>query len=166
MHAHSCSVAQPYLSATPWTVTHRLLCPLDSLGKNTRVGCHFLLQGSFLTQGLNLRLLYPLHLCIAGRFLPLWATWEAQRLGSPGSKCQRGRFHQEASSLGILGGCHLTLGSHSLFSVPMGQGARASWCLSFKSYYKGTNPVRPGPAIMTSSNLNYLPKSPSLNPFS
>ena len=24
----------------------RLLCPWDSLGKNTKVGCHFLLQGN------------------------------------------------------------------------------------------------------------------------
>ena len=30
-------------------------------GKNTGVGCHFLLQGVFLTQGLNLRLLCLLH---------------------------------------------------------------------------------------------------------
>ena len=29
----------------------RLICPWDSPGKNTRVGCHFLLQGIFLTQG-------------------------------------------------------------------------------------------------------------------
>ena len=29
------------------------LCPLDSPGKNTEVGCHFLLQGIFLTQGPN-----------------------------------------------------------------------------------------------------------------
>ena len=29
----------------------RLLCPWDSPGKNTGVGCHSLLQGSFLTQG-------------------------------------------------------------------------------------------------------------------
>ena len=35
----------------------RLLCPWDSLGKNTGVGCHFLLQEIFPTQGLNLRLL-------------------------------------------------------------------------------------------------------------
>ena len=28
-------------------------CPWDSPGKNTGVGCHFLLQGSFPTQGLN-----------------------------------------------------------------------------------------------------------------
>ena len=35
--------------ATPWTVT-RLLCPWDSPGKNTGVGCHSLLQGLFLTQ--------------------------------------------------------------------------------------------------------------------
>ena len=31
----------------------RLLCSWDSPGKNTGVGCHFLLQGVFLTQGSN-----------------------------------------------------------------------------------------------------------------
>ena len=31
-----------------------LLCPWDSLGKNSGVGCHVLLQGVFLTQGLKL----------------------------------------------------------------------------------------------------------------
>ena len=36
----------------------RLLCPWDSPGKNTGVGCHALLQGIFLTQGLNLGLLH------------------------------------------------------------------------------------------------------------
>ena len=36
----------------------RLLCPWDSPGMNTRVGCHFLFQGIFLTQGLNLGLLH------------------------------------------------------------------------------------------------------------
>ena len=29
------------------------LCPWDSPGKNTEVGCHSLLQGIFLTQGSN-----------------------------------------------------------------------------------------------------------------
>ena len=33
------------------------LCPWDCPGKNTRVGCHTLLQGIFLTQGLNQPLL-------------------------------------------------------------------------------------------------------------
>ena len=47
--------------ATPWTVAHWLLCPWDSLGKNTGVGCHFLLHGIFPTQGLNLHLLCLLH---------------------------------------------------------------------------------------------------------
>ena len=32
----------------------RLLCPWDFPGKNTRMGCHALLQGIFLTQGSNL----------------------------------------------------------------------------------------------------------------
>jgi len=34
----------------------RLLRPWDFPGKSTGVGCHFLLQGIFLTQGLNLGL--------------------------------------------------------------------------------------------------------------
>ena len=34
----------------------RLLCPWDSPGKNTRVGCHSILQGIFPTQGSNLGL--------------------------------------------------------------------------------------------------------------
>ena len=39
----------------------RLLCPRNFLGMNTGVGCHFLLQGFFLTQGSNLCLLSLLH---------------------------------------------------------------------------------------------------------
>ena len=36
----------------------RLLCLWGFPGKNTGVGCHFLLQGIFLTQGLNPCLLH------------------------------------------------------------------------------------------------------------
>ena len=43
----------------------------DSPGKNTRVGCHSLLQGTFPTQGWNQVS------CIAGRFFTIWATGEA-----------------------------------------------------------------------------------------
>ena len=39
----------------------RLLCPWDSPGKNTGVGCPALLQGIFPTQGWNLCLLHLLH---------------------------------------------------------------------------------------------------------
>ena len=39
----------------------RLLCPWDSQGKNTGVGCHALLQGIFPTQKMNLHLLHLLH---------------------------------------------------------------------------------------------------------
>ena len=47
-----------------WTVAPeepRLLCPWDSPGKNTGVGCHLLLQGFFLTQESKLHLLRLLH---------------------------------------------------------------------------------------------------------
>ena len=39
----------------------RLFCPWDSLGKNTGVDCHALLQGIFLTQGSNPHLLKLMH---------------------------------------------------------------------------------------------------------
>ena len=32
------------LCVTPWTTAHQAPCPWDSPGKNTGVGCHFLLQ--------------------------------------------------------------------------------------------------------------------------
>ena len=41
----------------------RLLCPWNFSGKNAGAGCHFLLQGIFLTQGLN-----PLSPALAGEF--------------------------------------------------------------------------------------------------
>ena len=44
--------------AIAWTVPTRLLCPWDSPGRNTGVGCHFLLQGIFPTQESNPGLLH------------------------------------------------------------------------------------------------------------
>ena len=41
-------------SATPWTVNPPgFLCPWNFPGKNTRVGCHFLLQGDFPDPGIE-----------------------------------------------------------------------------------------------------------------
>ena len=57
-----CSDAQcPSLCDPPGLSPARLLCPWGSPGKNTGVGCHFLLQRIFLTQGSNLHLLCLLH---------------------------------------------------------------------------------------------------------
>ena len=58
----------------------RLLCPRDSLGKNTGVGCHALIQRLFPTQGPSMRLL---QLLLASRFFTtepvgkLLYTWKA-----------------------------------------------------------------------------------------
>ena len=76
----------------------RLFCPWDFPGKNTGVGCHFLLQGNFPTQGLNPGLLHllpePPGLCpvlaechweapgrrwICRQVLYRWGTWEASQ---------------------------------------------------------------------------------------
>ena len=53
----SCSVISDSLETHGLEPT-RLLCPRDFPGKNTGVGCHFLLQRIFLTQGLNPHLLH------------------------------------------------------------------------------------------------------------
>ena len=47
------------------------LCAWDFPGKNTEVGCHFLLQGIFWNQGSNLGLLH------CRWILHHWAIWEA-----------------------------------------------------------------------------------------
>ena len=53
----SCSVMSDSLRPHGVEPT-RLLCPLNFPGKNTGVGCHFLLQQIFPTQGLNPGLLH------------------------------------------------------------------------------------------------------------
>ena len=45
------------LCQTLWDPIPGSLCPWDSPGKNTGVGCHAFLQGIFLIQGLNWHLL-------------------------------------------------------------------------------------------------------------
>ena len=45
-------------SATLWTVAHQAPLSMGFAGKNTGVGCHFLLQGIFLIQGSNPALLH------------------------------------------------------------------------------------------------------------
>ena len=52
----------------------RLLCPQHSPGKNTEVGCHALLQGSFLTRD---RICLTGNSCTAGRFFSHGARGEA-----------------------------------------------------------------------------------------
>ena len=76
-------------SAEPWTVAHQ--APLwDCPGKNTGVGCQFLLQEIFLTQGSNLGLLWLLHRQVNS--LPL------SHLGNP---------YSPGKSTGM--GCHFLL---------------------------------------------------------
>ena len=48
------SLSRAQLFVTVWIVScTKLLCPWDFQGKSTGVGCHFLLQGIFPTQGSN-----------------------------------------------------------------------------------------------------------------
>ena len=74
---YACMLRHSVVSNSLWPrglYPARLLCPWDFLGQNTAVGCHFLLQGIFLTQRLNPHLLCLLH-WQAGSFY--CTTWEA-----------------------------------------------------------------------------------------
>ena len=58
----ACSVTQSCLTLQcHGPKPSRPLCPWDIPSKNTGVVCHFLLQGIFSTQGVNLHLLHLLH---------------------------------------------------------------------------------------------------------
>ena len=61
VYVHAQSLSGVLFFATPWTVAYRLLCPWDFPGKNTSVGCHFLLLEIFLIQGWNLCVVHRLH---------------------------------------------------------------------------------------------------------
>ena len=56
--AYAQSLSRDRLLATPWTTAHQAPLSRDFLGKNTEVGGHFLLQGVFPDQRLNLSLLH------------------------------------------------------------------------------------------------------------
>ena len=94
MHAQSLSNA--WLSVTHRLKTARLLCPLDFPSNNTEVGCHFLLQGIFLTQGSNPNFLH------CRRILHHWATW-GFRSGTSGkeSSCQCRRCKRNGFDLWV-----------------------------------------------------------------
>ena len=77
-----------------------LLCPWDSSGKNTGVGCHALLQGIFPTQGLNLNLMST---CIGRQVLYHWC-----HLGSP-HKVWGGYFNSHKISFIIQYSMYLSL---------------------------------------------------------
>ena len=92
----ACSVAKscPIL-CDPMGLGHQVPCPQDSPGKNTGVGCHFLLQEIFLTQGQYLRLLWLLH-------------WQADSLPlAPPGKPHRNTTCPQTFVLSPLPSCHL-----------------------------------------------------------
>ena len=77
---HAQSLSHVQLSATPWTAALQAPLSIDFPGKNTGVGCHFLLQGIFLIQGSNPYLLHLLH----------WQV-DSLPLGSPSGKLRKGK---------------------------------------------------------------------------
>ena len=71
-------VGSQLLSLQPYgLLPSRLLCPWNFSGKNTGMGCHFLLQGIFPTQGLNL--------CLQGLMYWQADSLPLSHLGSSGS---------------------------------------------------------------------------------
>ena len=108
----------------------RLLCPWDSPGKNAGMGCHFLLQGIFPTQGSNPRLLCLLH-------------WQAGSLTlvPPGKplKCIKTSnhyvVHQKHSVVSQLYFKSKLIGKEIRFVVPRSRGRTVwNWMKAIKRY--------------------------------
>ena len=83
-HAMLCSVVSE--SLWPWTVGCQVLSPWDFPGKNTGVGCRFLLQYIFLTWGSNPHLLCLLSWQVDSLHWattqPLWGRQDPAREGT------------------------------------------------------------------------------------
>ena len=80
IHVCVCVLSRVRLFVTPWTVAARLLCLWNFASKNIGVGCYFLLQGIFLTQGRNLDLPHCRQI-----------LYQLRHLGSPGVQRQEQR---------------------------------------------------------------------------
>ena len=78
----SCSVVSDSLWPLGLKPT-RLLCPRDSSGKNTGVGCHAHLQVIFPTRGLNPDLLHCRRIlfCLSHQGSPPLESWQTSNLG-------------------------------------------------------------------------------------
>ena len=89
-----------------------LLCPRDSPGKNTRVDCHFLLQGFFLIQGLNPGLLHSRQILyhLSYRAVPDYTTFSKCGPQSPegpqvAESCPNHAFEGKGAESQILDEC-------------------------------------------------------------
>ena len=60
-HLYMHMLGSIWLFVTPWTITCQAPLSMEFPGKNTGMGCHFLLWGIFLTQGSNSHLSHLLH---------------------------------------------------------------------------------------------------------
>ena len=74
------SLSCVWLFVNPWTVAHQAPLSMGFAGKNTEVGCHFLLRGIFPTQGWNPYLLHCRQIYYS------WASREAQEIYKVTSK--------------------------------------------------------------------------------
>ena len=92
----------------------RLLFTWNFPGKNTSVGCHFLLQGIFLTQGSNLSLL---HLLYQQAGLYCWATWDVLFILFPRFIFIEHRFYCQTSELSPVIFYHFNIQSFLFHSV-------------------------------------------------
>ena len=97
--------------ATPWTVALQAPLSMDFPGKNAGVGCHFLLQGIFLTQGSNSGLLHrtgvpPQPVCPQSTSRAGCRGHHCPQKGRPRPQSQRQRWlepHQHQATRPCLG---------------------------------------------------------------
>ena len=87
----------------------RLLCPWDFPGKDTRMVCHFLLQGIFLTQRLNLGLLHYRQIFLPTELPGKPKRWEAYI--KTGLRMRRGFGNWRPIFLPVFGPLHLCPGT-------------------------------------------------------
>ena len=127
----------------------RFLCPWDFPGKNTGVGCHFLLRGIFLAQGLTPGLLH------ADR-VTMWVTREVRNKREPGinSLTNSMALHEFPTQTGYVGilSCDLhspMMRSCWFFRVFTESEQWTLWCTTDSSFC----PQQGGPCAITARSV-------------
>ena len=140
------SLSSVWFFAALWTVSSRQApASMGFPGQSTGVGCHFLLQGMFPTQGSNW------HLLLDRQILYHWATWQAldKVVGrkTPLTEGLKWMAARQLRTLWLLSGGLVSMNSHQsvLGALPWGPGA-ASWSFVFPVTLSEPPPEALGPA--------------------
>ena len=146
---HVCKLSHMQLFMTPGTVGHQTPLPTEFSGQEHWSGCHFILQGIFVTQGSNLHFLHPLHW--QADSLPL------QNLRSPRNIIFPANSGKKKKNTCYLASLQTTVTPHDEPWDNSGCENTTYWPQEAEVHIKGMISVSPNSCIFPYTEKRYIP---------